>query len=67
MAPGDLVVTPCRERGGSLAELPLVTVASMTESSTARTKAAEVTPAVDDSTLDRVAVLVPDAQPDGRS
>ena len=60
MAPGDLVVTLGTPGGDLPADLPLGTIATVSGSSAALTRAAEVTPAVDDSTLDRVAVLVPD-------
>jgi rod shape-determining protein MreC len=59
MAPGDLIVTLATPGGDLPADLPLGTVSSVGGSSAALTRAAEVTPAVDDSTLDRVAVLVP--------
>jgi rod shape-determining protein MreC len=61
MAPGDLVVTLGTPSGDLPADLPLGTIETVSGSSAALTRAAEVTPAVDDSTLDRVAVLVPDA------
>jgi rod shape-determining protein MreC len=67
MAQGDLIVTMGTPGGGLPADLPLGTIAVVTGSSAALTRAAEVTPAVDDSTLDRVAVLVPETQSDGRS
>jgi cell shape-determining protein MreC len=60
MAPGDLVVTLGTPGGDLPADLPLGTIATVSGSSAALTRAAEVSPAVDDSTLDRVAVLVPD-------
>ncbi len=60
MAPGDLVVTLGTPSGDLPADLPLGSIAAVTGSSSALTRAAEVTPAVDGSTLDRVAVLVPD-------
>jgi rod shape-determining protein MreC len=60
MAPGDLIVTLGTPGGDLPADLPLGSVAEVSGSSAALTRAAEVTPAVDDSTLDRVVVLVPD-------
>jgi len=60
MAPGDLIVTLGTPSGDLPADLPLGRIAVVTGSSTALTRAAEVTPAVDDSTMDRLAVLVPD-------
>ncbi len=65
MAPGDLVVTLGTADGGLPAGLPLGRIAEVTGSSADLTRAAEVTPAVDDSTLDRVAVLVPDIRGSG--
>ena len=67
MAQGDLIVTLGTPGGELPADLPLGSIAKVTGSSAALTRFAEVTPAVDDSTLDRVAVLVPDAQQDRRS
>jgi rod shape-determining protein MreC len=61
MAPGDLVVTLGTPGGDLPADLPLGTIEAVSGSSAALTRAAAITPAVDDSTLDRVAVLVPDA------
>lgn len=61
MAPGDLIVTLGTPDGDLPADLPLGSIAQVTGSSAELTRAAEVTPAVDDSTLDRVTVLVPDA------
>jgi cell shape-determining protein MreC len=60
MAPGDLIVTLGTPSADLPADLPLGSVTAVTGSSAALTRAAEVTPAVDDSTLDRVVVLVPD-------
>jgi rod shape-determining protein MreC len=60
MAPGDLIVTLGTPGGDLPAGLPLGTIAEVTGSSAALTRAAEVTPAVDGSTLDRVSVLVPE-------
>lgn len=60
MAPGDLLVTLGTPDGDLPAGLPLGSIAEVTGSSAALTRAAQVTPAVDDSTLDRVVVLVPD-------
>lgn len=62
MAPGDLIVTLGTPDGDLPADLPLGRIAAVTGSSAALTRAAQVTPAVDDSTLDRVAVLVPDTR-----
>jgi rod shape-determining protein MreC len=62
MAPGDLIVTLGTPGGDLPADLPIGTIATVTGSSAALTRAAEVTAAVDDSTLDRVAVLVPDGK-----
>ena len=67
MAPGDLIVTLGTPGGALPADLPLGAISAVTGSSAALTRAADVTPAVDESTLDRVAVLVPDARQDGRS
>ncbi len=67
MAPGDLIVTLGTPGGDLPADLPLGAISAVTGSSAALTRAAEVTPAVDESTLDRVAVLVPDARQEGRS
>ncbi len=61
MAPGDLIVTLGTPGGDLPADLPLGSIAAVTGSSAALTRAAEVTPSVDDSTLDRVVVLIPDA------
>jgi rod shape-determining protein MreC len=62
MAPGDLIITLGTPGGDLPADLPLGSIATVTGSSAALTRAAEVTPVVDDSTLDRVAVLVPATQ-----
>jgi rod shape-determining protein MreC len=67
MAPGDLVVTLGTPGGELPADLPLGSIATVTGSSAALTRAAGITPAVDDSTLDRVAVLVPGAPAEGGS
>ncbi len=67
MEPGDLIVTLGTPGGDLPADLPLGTIAKVTGSSAALTRAAEVTAAVDDSTLDRVAVLVPETQQGGGS
>jgi cell shape-determining protein MreC len=61
MVPGDLIVTLGTPGGDLPADLPLGSIAAVTGSSAALTRAAVVTPAVDDSTLDRVVVLLPDA------
>jgi cell shape-determining protein MreC len=60
MAPGDLIVTLGTPGGELPADLPLGSITEVSGSSAALTRAAEVTPSVDDSTLDRVVVLVPD-------
>ena len=62
MAQGDLLVTLGTPGGELPGGLPLGDFATVTGSSAALTRSAEVTPAVDNSTLDRVAVLVPDTQ-----
>ena len=67
IAAGDLIVTLGVPGGQIPAGLPLGRVAAVTGSAAALTRAAEVTPAVDDSTMDRVAVLVPDSQGGGQS
>ena len=59
---GDLIVTLGVPGGQIPADLPLGRVSAVTGSAAALTRAAQVTPAVDDSTMDRVVVLVPDAQ-----
>jgi cell shape-determining protein MreC len=61
MVPGDLIVTLGTPGGDLPADLPLGSIAAVSGSSAALTRAADVTPAVDDSTLDRVVVLLPDA------
>lgn len=61
MAEGDLIITLGTPDGDLPAGLPLGSIVEVTGSSAALTRAAQVTPAVDDSTLDRVVVLVPDA------
>ncbi len=61
MAPGDLIVTLGTTGGELPVGLPLGSVTSVSGSSAALTRVAEIAPAVDDSTLDRVAVLVPEA------
>ncbi len=60
MVPGDLIVTLGTPSGDLPADLPLGSIAAVSGSSAALTRAAQVTPAVDDSTLDRVVVLIPD-------
>jgi rod shape-determining protein MreC len=67
MVPGDLIVTLGTPAGDLPMGLPLGSVAAVSGSSAALTRRAEVTPAVDDSTLDRVAVLVPGAGQGGSS
>ena len=64
MAQGDLIVT-LGTPGGEARGPSLGSIAAVSGSSAALTRSAEVTPAVDHSTLDRVAVLVPDP-PTGR-
>jgi rod shape-determining protein MreC len=61
MAVGDLVVTLGTPDGAVPADLPLGRIAAITGSAADLTRAARVEPAVDESTLDRVAVLVPGA------
>jgi len=59
MAPGDLVVTLGTPDGALPADLPLGRISRITGSAADLTRVAEVAPAVDASTLDRVVVLVP--------
>ncbi len=59
MGVGDLVVTLGTPDGAIPAGLPIGRIAAVTGTSTALNRAAEVTPATDDSTLDRVVVLIP--------
>jgi rod shape-determining protein MreC len=61
MSPGDLVVTLGTPDGMLPADLPLGRISRITGSAADLTRVAEVVPAVDDSTLDRVVVLVPGA------
>lgn len=63
MAPGDLVTTVASLDGAIPADLPLGRIAEVSGSAADLTRAAQVPAAVDVSTLDRVLVLVPEAQP----
>lgn len=63
MAAGDLLVTLGTPDGALPADLPLGRISAITGSAADLTRVAEVTPAVDDSRLDRVLVLVPEAGP----
>ncbi len=66
MAPGDLVVTLGTPGGAIPAGLPIGRITKVTGTSTALNRVGEVAPAVDDSTIDRVLVLIPDGSaPDG--
>ena len=56
---GDLIVTLGVPGGAVPADLPIGRVAQVTGSSAALDRAAQVTPSVDDSTMDRVVVLLP--------
>lgn len=60
MAAGDLVVTLGAPDATIPAGLPIGRIATVTGTATALDRAANVTPAVDVSTLDRVDVLIPD-------
>ncbi len=62
IAAGDLIVTLGVPGGQIPADLPLGRVSAVGGSAAALTRAAEVAPAVDASTMDRVVVLVPEAQ-----
>jgi rod shape-determining protein MreC len=61
MSVGDLVVTLGTPDGRIPADLPVGRISAITGSAADLTRAAQVTPAVDDSTLDRLGVLVPEA------
>jgi rod shape-determining protein MreC len=63
MAAGDLVVTLGTPDGVLPADLPLGRIRAITGSAADLTRVAEVVPAVDDSRLDRVLVLVPEELP----
>jgi rod shape-determining protein MreC len=63
MAVGDLIVTLGTPDGRIPADLPVGRVTAITGSAADLTRSAEVTPAVDDSTVDRLGVLVPEAAP----
>lgn len=63
MAVGDLVVTLGSADGAIPADLPVGRIDAVVGSAAALTRAAEVAPVVDDSTLDRVRVLVPEDAP----
>jgi rod shape-determining protein MreC len=67
VAAGDLIVTLGVPGGTVPADLPIGRVAQVTGSSAALDRVAEVTPAVDDSTMDRVVVLIPGAGEAGGS
>lgn len=60
MAAGDLVVTLGSAGGAVPAGLPIGRIDAVLGSAADLTRAAEVAPVVDDSTLDRVLVLVPE-------
>ena len=61
MAQGDLVVTVGTADGAVPADLPIGRIDAITGLASDLTRRADVTPAIDDSTLDRVVVLVPEA------
>jgi len=63
MGSQDLVVTLGSDGTGLPAGLPVGRVARVTGSAGDLTRQGDVTPAVDDSTLDRVVVLVPEDRP----
>jgi len=67
MAAGDLIITLGTPSRDLPAGLPLGRVTAVSGSAADLTRAAEVAPAVDDSTLDRVLVLVPEARGEGAS
>lgn len=60
MASGDLVVTLGSTDGAIPADLPIGRIEAVVGSAADLSRAAEVAPVVDDSTLDRVLVLVPE-------
>ena len=60
MAPGDLVVTLGTADGNLPADLALGRISTISGSAADLSRVAEVVPAVDDSTLDRLAVLLPE-------
>lgn len=66
IAVDDLIVTLGAPGAQVPAGLALGRVVAVTGSSAALTRAAQVTPVFDDSTMDRVAVLVPDLPPEVR-
>ena len=63
MAQGDLVVTVGTPDGAVPADLRIGLIDAITGLASDLTRRADVTPAIDDSTLDRVVVLVPEATP----
>ncbi len=63
MAIGDLIVTVGTPEGSVPADLPIGRIAGITGSAANLTRIAKVVPAVDDSTLDHVLVLVPEDVP----
>lgn len=67
MAAGDLITTLGTPSRDLPAGLSLGRVTAVTGSAADLTRAAEVAPTVDDSTLDRVLVLVPEARGEGAS
>ncbi len=67
MAAGDLLITLGTPSRDLPAGLPLGRVTAVTGSSADLTRAAEVAPAVDASTLDRVLVLVPGRRGEGNA
>ncbi len=60
LVPGTAIVTIGVPGGQFAADLPVGRITAVTGSAAALTRAAEAVPAVDDSTLDRVLVLIPD-------
>jgi rod shape-determining protein MreC len=60
MAVGDLVVTLGAADASIPADLPIGRISALTGSAADLTRQAQVAPAVDDSTLDRLLVLVPE-------
>jgi cell shape-determining protein MreC len=63
MSIGDLVVTIGTPDGRIPADLPVGRISAITGSAADLTRTAQVTPGVDDSTLDRLGVLVPESAP----
>ncbi len=65
LTPGAAIVSIGAPDGQFAADLPIGSISGVTGSAAALTRAAQVAPAVDESTLDRVLILVPEGSDGG--